>query len=50
MKNVVISLGFLAVVVGGILLVGGNEFVGTISFFGGMVGLFLVDRTIVLGE
>ena len=50
MKNVVISLGFLAVVVGGILLAGGNEIVGTISFFGGIVSLFLVDRTIVLGE
>jgi hypothetical protein len=50
MKNLVISLGFLAVVVGGILLAGGNELFGTISFFGGFVSLYLVDRTMVLGE
>jgi 4-hydroxybenzoate polyprenyltransferase len=50
MKNLVISLGFLAVVVGGILLAGGNELVGTIIFFGGFVSLYLVDRTMVLGE
>jgi hypothetical protein len=49
MKKVLLVFSLLLVSVGSILLVGGND-LGYIGFALGMAGLYVVDRSIVLGE
>jgi hypothetical protein len=49
MKKVVLVLSVLSLLVGSILLTGGNEY-GIVGLFFGMVGLSFVDKSIVLGE
>ena len=49
MKNVVLVLSVLSLLLGCVLLTGGNEY-GVVGLFFGIVGLSFVDRSIVLGE
>jgi hypothetical protein len=49
MKKVVGVLSVLGLLIGCVLLTGGNEY-GVVGLFFGMVGLSFVDKSIVLGE
>jgi len=49
MKKVVGVLSVLSLLLGCVLLTGGNEY-GVVGLFFGMVGLSFVDKSIVLGE
>jgi len=49
MKKVVLVLSVLGLLIGCVLLTGGNEY-GVVGLFFGMVGLSFVDKSIVLGE
>jgi len=49
MKKVVGVLSVLSLLLGCVLLTGGNEY-GVVGLFFGIVGLSFVDKSIVLGE
>jgi hypothetical protein len=49
MKKVLMVFSLALVSVSGVLLAGGND-LGYVGFFTGMVGLYIVDKKLVLGE
>ena len=49
MKNVVVILMIVLVILGGIVLSGGNG-LGYILAVGGLLGLFIIDKKLVFGE
>lgn len=49
MKNVVLILSVLSLLIGFILLIGGNEY-GVVGLFFGLVGTAFVDKAIALEE
>ena len=49
MKKVLLVFSLALMSVSGVLLAGGND-LGYVGFFAGMVGLYIVDRKLVLGE
>ena len=49
MKKVLLITSVLALGIGFILVAGGNDF-GYIGFVLGLIGLYIVDKSIVLGE